>query len=221
MVRHYLPVILSLTDPLPTLDGVEQGLPLRQTRHTSFRRLSQFGASLEVFHSVSLGVAGKCAAEFLGPELGGTDRLSADALRGRHRTRCPLFSVSSSLCSGDAISQSRSLRKGEDHSHGNALPEPASQNHKRSLTGIRRQELPNAKNLAASALGRCDILRSPKGCRRDHPSRRRAVPRLRLDQDDVRNEFKRSSVQIADRTPRARKLTRSPHRLAHWPVLIK
>ncbi len=73
------------------VDGVEQNFPLRQTRHTSFYRFSQFGALLAVFRTPPLAVAGRCAAEFLGSELGGTDRLSADALRGCYHIRSPGF----------------------------------------------------------------------------------------------------------------------------------
>jgi len=59
---------------------MELSRAFRQTRHTSFHRLSQSGPSLAVFRAAPLAVAGRRAAEFLGPELGGTDRLSADAL---------------------------------------------------------------------------------------------------------------------------------------------
>jgi hypothetical protein len=69
MVRHSLPVILSLVAALPPLDGA-----LRLSK------FFEFGASLEVFLSVPLGVAGKRASEFLGLGPVGTDRLSADAL---------------------------------------------------------------------------------------------------------------------------------------------
>src|ERR1700677_5318942 len=37
-----------------------------------------------------------------------------------------------------------------------------------------------------------------KGCSKSHPRRRRAVPRLRFDMDDVRFELRGSKVRFAD-----------------------
>jgi len=126
-VGHSFPVILSLSAAIPAVDGVGQGLPLRQTRLTSIDRLSQSGASLAVCRTAPLAMARRRAAELLGPELGGTDRLSADALRGRYRTRCLCSVVSSSPYFGDASAHWELAKPGiQKHNDGGEKVKPSS-----------------------------------------------------------------------------------------------
>jgi hypothetical protein len=74
MVRHFLSFIFSLASALSTVDESEQDIPRAragQFRRTTFHRLSQSGASLEVFRSAPLGVVATRAAFVPGPRLAG------------------------------------------------------------------------------------------------------------------------------------------------------